>query len=292
MKGIILAGGSGSRLHPVTKVISKHLLPIYDKPMIYYPLSVLMLIGIREILIISTADDLPIYKKLFNDGSKLGVSFSYAIQEKPNGIAEAFIIGKDFIGEDKVALILGDNIFYGQSFTEILQNASAKVDGALIFGYYMKNPTRFGVVEIDKETKDVISVEEKPPFPKSHYAIPGLYFFNHEVTEYVKELNPSSRKELEITDLINEYLKRGKLKVELLGRGLNWFDTGTEEGLLEASNFIKAVQELQGLYIACIEEVAYNMGFISKLKLNELSAEYKNSQYGQYIKSIVDNDIR
>ena len=291
MKGIILAGGLGSRLYPSTKVISKHLLPIYDKPMIYYPLSVLMLIGIREILIISTPNDLPTYKNLFGDGSKLGISFSYSIQENPNGIAEAFIIGEEFIGNDNVALILGDNIFYGQSFSQIVQNASKIVDGALIFGYYMKNPSSYGVVELDKETKKVISIEEKPPFPKSHYAVPGLYFYDNTVSEYAKKLRPSSRGELEITDLNKEYLKRGKLRVELFGRGLNWFDTGTEDGLLEASCFIKAVQDLQGLFVACIEEIAYHMGYISKSRLYELSKDYKNSLYGQYIKYISENEL-
>lgn len=290
MKGIILAGGSGSRLYPTTRVISKQLLPIYDKPMIYYSLSVLMLTGIRDILLISTPRDIELYRDLLRDGSHLGLSIQYKIQEKPNGVAEAFIIGEDFIKNDTVALILGDNIFYGQSFSQIIQDASKSIDGATIFGYYVKNPSLFGVVEIDKETKKPISIEEKPPFPKSKYAIPGLYFYDNKVSEYVRNISPSSRGELEITDLNREYLRRGKLKVELFGRGLSWFDSGTEDGLLEASNFVKAVQESQGLYIACIEEIAYRMNFIDKTQLLELAKEYKNSKYGRYIQGFFAND--
>jgi len=290
MKGIILAGGSGSRLYPITKVTSKQLLPVYDKPMIYYSLSVMMLIGIREVLIISSPEDLSKYENLFGDGSKLGMKFEYTTQEEPNGIAEAFIIAEDFIGTDQIALILGDNIFYGQGFSKIIREASKMKRGAVIFGYYVKDSSNFGVIEIDSTTKKPISIEEKPAFPKSNLAIPGLYFYDNNVVQYVKNLKPSSRGELEISDLNKEYLRRGELEVKIFGRGLSWFDAGTEEGLLEASNFVRAIQENQGLYISCIEEIAYRMNFIDKSQLLKFAREYKNSKYGRYIKSIYDSE--
>ena len=285
MKGIILAGGSGTRLYPITKSISKQIIPIYDKPMIYYPLSVLMLAQIREILIISTPRDLPIYKELLGDGSKLGMSFSYEVQLEPNGIAEAFIIGEKFIGNDSVALILGDNVFYGQGFSEILMKVSTLKEGACIFGYYVDNPTAYGVVEFDNKGK-VLSIEEKPQKPKSKYAVPGLYFYDNDVVEIAKNLEPSSRGELEITDVNREYMKRGKLKVQLLGRGFAWLDTGTHDALLEASNFVQAVQKRQGLYIACIEEIAYGNGYIDKEELKSLAEPLMKTDYGQYLLKI------
>lgn len=284
MKGIVLAGGSGTRLYPVTKAISKQLLPLYDKPMIYYPISVLMLAGIKDILIISTPHDLPQYEKLLGDGSDLGISFSYSEQENPNGLAEAFIVGEDFIGNDNVALVLGDNVFYGHRLTEILEKA-AKLnndDGAIIFGYYTQNPEAFGVVEFD-EDGNVLSVEEKPENPKSNYIVPGLYFYDNSVVEIAKSVKPSDRGELEITSVNEEYLKRNKLKVELLGRGMAWLDTGTHMGLLEANNFIETVQKRQGLYIACLEEIAYNKGYIDKNKLVEIGKSLKKTEYGQYL---------
>jgi len=288
MKGIILAGGSGSRLRPITQVMSKHLLPIYDKPMIYYPLSVLMLAKIREILIISTPEHIGLYRQLLGDGSWLGLEISYAVQTHPRGLADAFIVGEEFIAGDKIALILGDNVFYGQGFTPVLQNAASLTDGAVIFGYFVQNPQEFGIVEFG-EDMSVLSLEEKPVYPKSNYAIPGLYFYDESATQLAKELKPSVRGELEITDLNREYLRRGKLKVKLLGRGFAWLDTGTHDGLLEASNFVGTIQKRQGLYIACIEEIAYHMGYIRREDLMSLSQRYKNTEYGNYLKRIAEH---
>ena len=282
MKGIILAGGSGTRLYPITKSISKQIVPIYDKPMIYYPLSVLMLAKIREILIISTPRDLPLYKELLGDGSWLGMSFTYAVQEKPNGIAEAFLIGEDFIGNDSVALILGDNLFFGYGFSGILQEVTTLKEGACIFAYYVNNPSAYGVIEFDENGK-ALSIEEEPQNPKSKYAVPGLYFYDKDVVKIAKGLKPSARGELEITDLNREYMKMDKLMVKLLGRGFAWLDTGTHDALLEACNYVQAVQKRQGLYIACIEEIAYRNGFITKEQLYALAKNLLKTDYGQYL---------
>ena len=281
MKGIILAGGSGTRLYPITKSTSKQSLPIYDKPMIYYPMSVLMLAGIKDILIISTPRDISTFQELFGNGNDLGLNIQYAVQEQPNGLAEAFIIGEEFIGDDKVALVLGDNIFYGYGFSERLKNAVER-DEATIFGYHVSDPQAFGVVEFDKDF-NVLSIEEKPKEPKSNYAVPGLYFYDNDVVEIAKNVKPSERGELEITSVNNEYLRRGKLKVELFGRGMAWLDTGTHRGLLEASNFVEAVQTRQGLYIACLEEIAYRKGYINKEQLLELAKPLMKTEYGQYL---------
>ena len=290
MKGIILAGGSGTRLYPLTKAISKQIMPVYDKPMIYYPLSVLMLSDIREILIISTPRDVEVFKELLGDGSQLGMSIEYAIQEEPNGLAEAFIIGEDFIGDDRVALILGDNIFYGSKFSTTLKSAADREDGATIFGYYVTNPQDYGVIEFD-ENKKAISLEEKPKHPKSNYVVPGLYFYDNDVIEIAKNIKPSARGELEITSVNNEYLKRGKLTVQTLGRGLAWLDTGSHDSLLEASQFVETVQKRQGLYISCIEEIAYNRGFIDEVQLLKLTQPLLKTEYGKYLKNIVKNKI-
>ena len=275
-KGIILAGGTGSRLYPLTKVISKQIIPIYDKPMIYYPLSVLLLANIRDILIISTPKDIDGFRNLLGDGHKIGIELSYAVQERPGGLAEAFIIGENFIGNDNVALILGDNIFYGQSLTEVLNRAMSRQEGATVFGYFVKDPRAYGVVEFDKDL-NVISIEEKPSVPKTNYAVPGLYFYDNEVVDIAKNVEPSARGEKEITSVNNEYLKRGKLKVELLGRGFAWLDTGTPDSLLEAANFVATFQKRQGLYVSCIEEIAYKRGFISSKQLEKLAQELPNT---------------
>ncbi|KOA21339.1 glucose-1-phosphate thymidylyltransferase [Clostridium homopropionicum DSM 5847] len=290
MKGIILAGGSGTRLYPMTKAVSKQILPIYDKPMIYYPLSVLMLSGIKDILIISTPRDITLYKELFEDGSQLGLKISYEIQDKPRGLADAFVVGEEFIGDSSVALILGDNIFYGHEFISVLKEAVTKEDGATIFGYYVNNPFEFGVVEFD-EDYNVISIEEKPKNPKSNFAVPGLYFYDNDVIEIAKNVKPSARGEVEITSVNNEYLKRGKLKVKLFGRGMAWLDTGTQNGLLDASNFVQAIQKRQGLYIACIEEISYRMKYINKEQLLKLIKPLEKTEYGNYLKNIVDKNI-
>ncbi len=288
MKGIILAGGAGTRLHPITKVISKQLLPIYDKPMIYYPLSVLMLAGIREILIISTPTDLSLYEKLLGTGEQIGLRFSYAVQEQPRGLSEAFIIGEEFINRDRCCLILGDNVFFGQGLSGILKKATDSEEGATIFGYYVKNPRSFGVVEIDSEGR-AISLEEKPEKPKSNLAVPGLYFYDSKVCELAKNLKPSPRGELEITDLNKEYMKLGQLKVQFMGRGMAWLDTGTQDGLLEASNFVAAIQKRQGFYISCIEEIAYRKGYITAEQLEELARRLGKTEYASYLLSLAKN---
>jgi len=288
LKGIILAGGKGTRLYPATKSISKQILPIYDKPMIYYPLSVLMLAGIREILIISTERDLPLFEELLGDGSHLGLELTYEVQDEPNGLAEAFIVGQDFIGDDNVSLILGDNVFFGQDFTPKLKNAANLSEGATIFGYYVTNPGAFGVVEFDKKQK-AISLEEKPNNPKSNYVVPGLYFYDNSVVEKAKNLEPSDRGELEITDLNKLYMKDNNLNVELLGRGLAWLDTGTHDGLLNAANFVEAIQKRQGLYIACVEEIAYRNNWIDDEKLLSLADDLAKTNYGQYLRNLANN---
>ena len=288
MKGIILAGGSGTRLYPLTRSISKQLIPVYDKPMIYYPLSALMLAGIREILLISTPYDLPRFSELFGNGSHLGVNISYAEQPHPEGLAQAFLIGKDFIGSDPVCLVLGDNIFFGHGFAEIVQKCAQLDEGGIIFGYLVKDPERYGVVEFDQE-KNVIGIEEKPKKPKSRYAVPGLYFYDNSVVSIAESIKPSARGELEITDINNWYLREGKLKVELLGRGFCWLDTGTHESLQQASNYVQTVQERQGLKIACLEEIAYRLGYIDRKQVERLATSMLKNQYGQYLMDLLQD---
>jgi len=288
MKGIILAGGKGTRLYPMTQVVSKQLLPIYDKPLIYYPLSVLLLAGIKEILVISTPEDIHLYQRLLGDGSKLGITFCYKVQETPKGLADAFIIGEDFIGKDNVCLILGDNMFYGQDLTKVLNQAKAVKTGATVFGYPVKDARSFGVVEFSKDNK-VISIEEKPQNPKSNYAVPGLYFYDNRVVEISKNVKPSDRGEIEITSVNNVYLKNGELNVVLLGRGMAWLDTGTPEGILKAAEYVEAVQSRQGFYIACLEEIAWRRGFISREQLMAVGESLSMTDYGQYILSLVNN---
>jgi glucose-1-phosphate thymidylyltransferase len=289
LKGIILAGGSGTRLYPITRAVSKQILPLYDKPMVYYPLSVLMLAGIREVLIISTPRDLPLFKELFESGAQLGMRFEYKVQESPRGLADAFILGADFIGADSSALVLGDNVFYGRGFSQTLRNTAKQVNekgGGAIFGYYVKDPASYGVVEFDGQGR-ALSIEEKPAKPKSHYAVPGLYFYDKEVTEIAKNIKPSARGEIEITEVNNAYLKKGRLSVEVLGRGMAWLDTGTYDGLLEAANFIETIQKRQGMYVSCIEEIAYNNGWLSREELLKLAEGYK-TEYGSYLKYIAE----
>lgn len=290
MKGIVLAGGKGTRLYPMTRAVSKQLLPIYDKPLIYYPISVLMLAGIRDILIISTPEDIGAYEELLGDGSRLGLNFSYRIQEKPRGLADAFIIGADFIGNDRVCLVLGDNVFYGQDFTRLLNMAKEHREGAAIFGYPVRNPRAFGVVEFD-ENHNVISIEEKPENPKSSFAVPGLYFYDNDVVRIAKEIRPSERGELEITSVNNAYLDAGRLKVILMGRGMAWLDTGTPEGMLKAAQFVEAVQSRQGFYISCLEEIAWRRGFIDDAKLRAIGESLSMTDYGQYLLSLPDANV-
>jgi len=291
VKGIILAGGSGTRLYPVTKAVSKQILPLYDKPMVYYPLSVLMLAGIREVLIISTPRDLPLFRELFGGDGRIGMRFEYKVQESPRGLADAFLVGADFIGGDTCALVLGDNVFYGRGFSLTLKNAADRIiekGGGAIFGYYVKDPTSYGVVEFDAQGR-ALSIEEKPEKPKSHYAVPGLYFYDNEVVQIAKNIKPSARGEIEITAVNNAYLEKGRLSVEVLGRGMAWLDTGTYDGLLEAANFIETIQKRQGMYVSCIEEIAYNNGWITKDDLLKLANEYK-TEYGSYLKYIAENN--
>lgn len=289
MKGIILAGGSGTRLYPLTKAISKQILPVYDKPMIYYPLSTLMLANIRDILIISTPRDIEIFKNLLGDGKQLGIHLEYAIQENPRGLAEAFIIGESFIGDDRVALVLGDNIFYGRHFSSVLETAVSQ-SGATIFGYYVKNPKEYGVVTFDKNAK-VLTLEEKPEHPKSHYAVPGLYFYDNDVIDIAKTISPSKRGELEITAVNNRYLERGKLNIKILGRGFAWLDTGNHDSLLEASEYVASIQKRQGLYISCIEEIAYIKGFIDRMQLLKLAEQFSKTEYGGYLQRLADENV-
>lgn len=287
MKGIILAGGSGTRLYPLTKAISKQIMPVYDKPMIYYPLSTLMLAGIREILIISTPRDLPVFEELFGTGEQLGLSMSYAVQEYPRGLADAFLIGADFIGTDSVALVLGDNIFYGQSFSRVLKQAAQREKGATIFGYFVRDPREYGVVEFDENGK-ALSIEEKPEHPKSNYAVPGLYFYDNDVVEIARNVKPSPRGEIEITSINNEYLRRGTLMVETLGRGFAWLDTGNHDALLDAADFVAAVQKRQGMYISCIEEIAFRRGFIDRAQLLRLAEPLMKTNYGKYLVEVAN----
>lgn len=289
-KGIVLAGGSGTRLYPLTLAISKQIMPVYDKPMIYYPISVLMHAGIKEILIISTPRDIVVFEELLGDGSKWGMKFEYKIQEKPNGLAEAFIIGEDFIGQDNVAMILGDNMFYGHDLEKILNHANDREDEATIFGYYVKDPRAYGVVEID-ENGNAVSIEEKPKEPKSNYAVPGLYFYTNDVIEIAKNVKPSARGELEITTVNDEYMKRGKLKVEKLGRGIAWFDTGTHDALLETASFVQTIQKRQGLLISCPEEIAYKKGWITKEQLSKLADKFMKTEYGRHLKDLAEGRI-
>lgn len=290
MKGIILAGGHGTRLYPMTVAVSKQLLPVYDKPMIYYPLSMLLLAGIRDILIISTPEDTPLYERLLGDGSRMGISLTYKVQDTPRGLADAFVLGADFIGNDSVCLILGDNIFYGQSMTDILQETIKNLNGATVFGYPVKNPKAFGVVEFD-ENHNVISIEEKPEKPKSNFVVPGLYFYDNQVVEIAKNVKPSARGEIEITSVNNAYLEMGKLKVSLLGRGIAWLDTGTPQGMLKAAEYVEAVQSRQGYYVSCIEEIAWRRGFISAEHLLKLGQELKMTDYGKYIITLAEEAL-